>query len=64
MSITLNGQTTTFCGGTLADLIAQTEPQQPFAVALNTAFVPKTAYTETRLQNGDAVEIVRPVVGG
>mgnify|MGYP002626789168 CR=1 FL=1 len=49
---------------TVADLIAQMQPETPFAVAVNTVFVPKSAYENTTLQDGDKVEIVRPVAGG
>ena len=38
--------------------------QPPFAVAVNTRFVPKTQYSGHLLQAGDQVDIVRPVVGG
>ncbi|EMS2255703.1 sulfur carrier protein ThiS, partial [Neisseria gonorrhoeae] len=48
----------------VADLIAQTAPQKPFAVAVNTVFIPKGAYTETVLHENDKIDIVRPVVGG
>ena len=64
MNILLNGEALTFTGRTVADLIAQTAPAQPFAVAVNTEFVAKTTYAERELQDGDQVDIVRPVVGG
>lgn len=64
MNISLNGESRAFSGRTVADLLAETAPPAPFAVAVNTAFVPKGAYAETVLAEGDAVDIVRPVVGG
>ena len=64
MNILLNGEALAFTGHTVADLIAQTTPTQPFAVAVNTEFVAKTTYAERELQEGDQVDIVRPVVGG
>lgn len=64
MNICINGQSGHFSGRTLADLIEQHRPAGPFAVALNTEFVPQSAYAHTRLQEGDRVDIVRPVVGG
>ncbi|MGI3295487.1 sulfur carrier protein ThiS [Neisseria sp. SLRRB23] len=64
MNIILNGEPAELHGTTIADLIAQTAPQQPFAVAANTVFVPKGAYAETVLNENDKVDIVRPVVGG
>lgn len=64
MNIMLNGETLVFEGRTVADLIARIEPARPFAVAVNTEFVAKTTYGYRELQEGDQVEIVRPVVGG
>ena len=64
MNLSLNGETFEFKGQTVADLITQTAPQKPFAVAVNTGFVAKGAYAETVLNENDKVDIVRPVVGG
>lgn len=64
MNLSLNGETFEFKGQTIADLIAQTAPQKPFAVAVNTGFVAKGAYAETVLNENDKVDVVRPVVGG
>lgn len=64
MQIILNGEHTDFSGHSLADLIAHRQPDGPFAVALNTVFVPRQDYADTMVQAGDAVEIVRPMVGG
>ena len=49
MKIILNNEAITLNGTTVADLIAQTAPQKPFAVAVNTQFVAKGAYAETVL---------------
>ena len=64
MKIILNNEAITLNGTTVADLIAHTAPQKPFAVAVNTQFVAKGAYAETVLNENDKVDIVRPVVGG
>lgn len=64
MNIILNDEPVELSGETVADLIAQIMPEKPFAVAVNTAFVPRTAYEATRLNGGDKVDIVRPVMGG
>lgn len=64
MNIILNGEPAELHGKTVADLIAQTAPKKPFAVAVNTGFVAKSAYAETVLNENDKVDIVRPVVGG
>jgi sulfur carrier protein len=39
-------------------------PRQYTAVAVNRDVTPKSAYTSTRLAEGDRVEIVRPMGGG
>lgn len=36
----------------------------PFAVAVNTEFVPKSGYATRTLQAGDRLEIIAPVTGG
>lgn len=64
MNIILNGEPAELHGKTVADLIAQTAPKKPFAVAVNTGFVAKGTYAETVLNENDKVDIVRPVVGG
>lgn len=37
---------------------------QKIAVAVNGEFVPRSRYEETRLQEGDQLDIVKPVGGG
>ena len=65
MNILINGKVQDIANASiLADLIAQMQPEPPFAVAVNTVFVPKSAYENTQLKDGDQVEIVRPVAGG
>ena len=64
MNISLNGESFEFHGQTVAELIAAQMPPAPFAVAVNTRFVPKTQYSGHLLQAGYQVDIVRPVVGG
>lgn len=64
MHIYVNGETLSFNGQTVADLVQQQDPEKPFAVALNTFFVPQQEYRAQGLQDGDQIEIVRPVVGG
>lgn len=51
-------------GATVADAVAAIAARQPFAVAVNTTFVPNTRYADHRLQPGDRVEIISPVTGG
>lgn len=64
MDIVINGKYQDFQGNTLAQLLVQLQPDVPFAVAVNTVFVPRGEYERTVLAQGDAVEIVSPVGGG
>ena len=51
-------------GATVADAVAAIEARPPFAVAVNTTFVPNTRYAAQPLQPGDRVDIISPVTGG
>ena len=51
-------------GATVAVAVAAIEARPPFAVAVNTTFVPNTRYAVHALQPGDRVEIISPVTGG
>lgn len=42
----------------------QNNADEPFAVALNGEFVPRSRYREVTLRQGDALDIVSPVGGG
>ena len=55
---------TTAPAATVADAVAAIEARPPFAVAVNTTFVPNTRYAAHALQPGDRVEIISPVTGG
>ena len=65
MKITLNQQTTDLqANATVADALAQMQAKPPFAVAVNTIFVPKTQYAAHTLNEGDKMEVISPVTGG
>lgn len=49
---------------TVADAVAAIAAHPPFAVAVNTVFVPQSRYAVQALQPGDRVEIISPVTGG
>ena len=64
MHILLNNQTTALpAGATVAQALAQLQPRAPFALAVNTEFVPKSGYDRV-LSDGDKVEVISPVTGG
>ena len=49
---------------TVAEAVAALNPRPPFAVAVNTQFVPKSEYAKRPLAQDDEVEIIAPVTGG
>ena len=52
-------------GLSVDDLLLQLKIKREYtAVALNREITPKTQYADTRLKDGDKVEIVRPMGGG
>ena len=51
-------------GATVLDALAAIAAKPPFAVAVNTTFVPNTEHARHLLQPGDSVEIISPVTGG
>jgi sulfur carrier protein len=46
------------------DALEAIEARPPFAVAVNTVFVPRTQYATHTLNSGDRVEVISPVTGG
>ena len=51
-------------GATLADALRVWDTPAVFAAAVNLQFVPRTAYAQHRLREGDRVEIIAPITGG
>ena len=51
-------------GATVLDALAAIAAKPPFAVAVNTTFVPSTQHAHHLLQAGDSVEVISPVTGG
>jgi sulfur carrier protein len=65
MNITINQQTVELpANATVADAVAHWQAQPPFAVAVNTEFVPKSRYAAHALAEGDRMEVIAPVTGG
>ncbi|MDR0200638.1 MAG: sulfur carrier protein ThiS [Delftia acidovorans] len=65
MNITINQQATAVPeGATVADALAQFAPRPPYAVAVNTVFVPRAGYAGQLLNEGDRLEVISPVTGG
>lgn len=65
MTITLNGQQQTLPHPqTISQLLAQQGFSKGIAVAVNGAFVPRTAYADQVVNDGDEIEILAPMQGG
>ncbi len=66
MTLTLNGSPMTLEEGlTVAALLQQLKlPPERVAIERNGSILPKAAYEETRLAQGDRLEIVQFVGGG
>lgn len=66
ISIELNGVPTALAPGlTLADLLAREGLlERRIAVEYNGEIVPRSAYTDVRLQAGDRLEVVHAIGGG
>jgi sulfur carrier protein len=65
MNLTVNGQHRTLPkGASVTDLLAAMNAKPPFAVAVNTVFVPAAQHAMRVLHPGDHVEVISPVTGG
>lgn len=64
MKLCVNDEVIEFDGRTLGELVVHINPETPFAVAVNTAFVARKEYGGYVLQEQDKVDIVSPVAGG
>jgi sulfur carrier protein len=51
-------------GATLADAVALSGIQPPFAAAVNLQFVPRGQYAGHALANHDQIELISPITGG
>lgn len=65
MNVVINQNATELPNGaTVAHAVAAIAARPPFAVAVNTVFVPQARHAQHALQPGDRVEIIAPVTGG
>lgn len=65
MNITINQQPVQLpANASVAAAIEQWQAKPPFAVAVNTNFVPKSRYAIHLLAEGDRMEVIAPVTGG
>lgn len=65
MKLMVNGQPRELAdGASVADLLTELCAKPPFAVAVNTTFIPGARHAAHGLQPGDQVEVISPVTGG
>tara|TARA_B100000676_G_C18075973_1_gene847662 strand:- start:1724 stop:1921 length:198 start_codon:yes stop_codon:yes gene_type:complete len=65
MKLTVNGDTLTLDGTTIADLVTQLNlAGRRLAVEVNRDIVPKSQHGDFTLKDGDVVEIVHAIGGG
>lgn len=65
MELTVNGNTLTLNGHSIADLITQLQlTGRRLAVEVNQEIIPKSEHPTFALQQGDKVEIVHAIGGG
>ena len=65
MKLTVNGDTLTLDGTTIADLVTQLNlAGRRLAVEVNRDIVPKSRHADFVLKDGDVVEIVHAIGGG
>jgi sulfur carrier protein len=65
LRVIVNGSAVEFqSGATVADVVTHVQPAQPFAVAVNMVFVPRTLHDSHILCADDQIELIVPVTGG
>ena len=65
MKLTVNGDTLTLDGTTIADLVTQLNlTGRRLAVEVNREIIPKSLHGDVALNEGDVVEIVHAIGGG
>jgi sulfur carrier protein len=65
MRVTVNGEQREIASGSVDALLSELEYEGThFAIALNYDVLPKSRWAQTRLKNGDEIEIITPRQGG
>lgn len=65
MKVEINGQSTQLDGvQSLLEVVLQFGASQPFALAVNGDFVPKSEHQAYQLNEGDKVDVLSPIQGG
>ncbi|KAF7768920.1 sulfur carrier protein [Pseudoalteromonas citrea] len=64
MKVVFNGKTTQLTTPNLREFILAKGAKEPFAVAVNGEFVPRSQCAETDLKAGDNIDLLSPIQGG
>lgn len=65
MQILINQQPFTINDSLSLDQIPQLiQAKQPYAIAVNKIFIPKSEYANVVLKDNDMIEIISPITGG
>ncbi|MEH6357752.1 MAG: sulfur carrier protein ThiS [Pseudomonadales bacterium] len=65
LEVLINNQSVILqAGQTLQSLLDDFGAQEPYVVAINQTFVPRSCYHQQSLQAGDRIEVLQPIQGG
>ena len=65
LEVLINNQTVILqAGQTLQSLLDDFGAKEPYVVAINQTFVPRSCYQQQSLQAGDRIEVLQPIQGG
>ncbi|MCQ2237062.1 MAG: sulfur carrier protein ThiS [Bacteroidales bacterium] len=65
MNITINGESTSFSGSTIADLAQELQlPDKGVAIARGMQMIPRNEWETTTISDNDSLIIIRAACGG
>ena len=64
MNITINGELLNVDRKALVEVLQSFGAVAPFAVAVNSEFIPQSRHSNYVLNEGDSVELLSPIQGG
>ena len=64
MNITINGELLNVNSKALVEVLQSFGAAAPFAVAVNSEFIPQSRHSNYVLNEGDSVELLSPIQGG
>ncbi|XQF89493.1 sulfur carrier protein ThiS [Pseudoalteromonas espejiana] len=64
MNITINGELINVDSKALVEVLQSFGAVAPFAVAVNSEFIPQSLHGNTIINEGDSIELLSPIQGG